>query len=112
MAALFPLLVSSPVNITTSGNHTIVAATTAKLTTVYKLFLVANGNVNVTFYDGSTALSGPLALMADGSIILNFDNNPWFTGSVNSNFIIATDEAVTVGGAIYYTLLVPYTLPN
>ena len=69
---------------------------------VYRLFLVAAGATNLTIKDGATALTGAIALPANGSITLDFDGEPWFTGSPNTNFIINSSAAVQISGRIYF----------
>lgn len=89
-------------NAAASGDTTIVAAVSAQTTKVYKLFVVCNAATNITFKDGSTALTGAIPLGANGSITLDFDGDAWFTGSTNTAFKINSSAATQCSGRAYY----------
>jgi len=90
-------------NAAASGDTAAVAAASAKVTRVYRLFIVVGGATNITFKDGATALTGAIPLAANQSITLDFDGEPWFTCSNNSAFNINSSNAVQVSGRVYYT---------
>lgn len=97
-----PLSVS--VVTSTSATVTGVAAITGQIIRVYKMFLVVGGTTNLTFQDGTTALSGALPFVANGSIILDNSGTPWFTTSVGNAFNIGNSgSSVQVSGTVYYT---------
>ena len=79
------------------------AAVTSQIIRIYKLFLVSAGTTNITFEDGTTALSGALPLVANGSITLDLDGQPWFTCTKGNAFTISNSGGVQVSGAVYYT---------
>ena len=81
-----------------------VAASAGQVIRVYKMFLVVGGATNITFEDGSTALCGPLPLLANESIVLDIDGTPWFTTTSGNAFNIANSGSVQVSGTIYYML--------
>lgn len=88
-----------------SGTIAAIAAPAAtEVIRVYKLFLVLGGITNITFEDGSTALCGPLPMLANGSITLDNDGLPWFTTSPGNAFNILNSGAVLVAGTVYYTV--------
>ena len=70
---------------------------------VYKLFLVTGGTTTITFEDGSTTLAGGLPMVANGSITLDLDGQPWFTCGRANNFTIGNSGNLQVSGAVYYT---------
>lgn len=80
------------------------AGTASSIIRIYKLFLVATGATNIQFQDGSTALSGALALAANGSVTLDLDGQPWFACSTGNAFTISNSGATQVSGTVYYTL--------
>ena len=88
----------------TSGTISAPAGTTGSIIRVYKLFLVVTGAVSITFKDGSTALSGAMALAANGAITLDLDGQPWFVCSPGNAFTIAQSGSTQVSGTVYYTL--------
>jgi hypothetical protein len=79
------------------------AGTASEIIRIYKLFLVAAGATNVQFQDGSTALSGALALSANGAITLDLDGQPWFTCSPGNAFTISNSGGTQISGTVYYT---------
>lgn len=87
-----------------SGDLTVVAATSAQSTKLYRLLLIAAGATTITFKDGAATLTGAITLSAGGSIVLDFDGEPWFTGTVNTAFIINNSAAVQISGRAYYIL--------
>ena len=54
------------VNASASGSNTIVAAVTNKRIRVLSYVIIAAGDVSVTWQSASNALSGPMALAANG----------------------------------------------
>jgi hypothetical protein len=78
------------------------AATGSQIIRVYKLFIVVAGATNITFQDGSTALTGPMPLAANEAIVLDIDGTPWFTTSAGNAFNIANSGTVQVSGTIFY----------
>lgn len=94
--------VASVVN-SSSGTVAAVAAVSGYIIRVYKLFLVVGGTSNLTFEDGSTALSGPIPLVANGSVVLDNSGTPWFTTSAGNAFNILNSGSVQISGTVYYT---------
>jgi len=95
-------LTEAKIDIGASGTTAIVSATTAQTSRLYRLLLVAAAPVNVTIKDGSTALTGAIALAAGVPFILPLDGEPWFTTSANSALNLTTDGNVQVSGRVYY----------
>lgn len=87
-----------------SATITAVSSVAGKLIRVYRLFLVVGGVTNLTFQDGSTPQSGPLPMIANGSVVLDIDGTPWFWTSGRNNFEIANSGSVQVSGTVYYSL--------
>ncbi|MFN4259777.1 MAG: hypothetical protein ACK4RK_10800 [Gemmataceae bacterium] len=96
-------LTAGAVNVSSSGNHTLVSGTFGQTVRVYRLMLVVAEAVTVQFRDGSSSnLTGPLPLQAGGAIILDFDGEPWFTTSSGNGFVLNLSAAVQVSGRIWY----------
>lgn len=70
---------------------------------VWKLWLVANGAVTIQYFDGATALSGPIALVSGGSQSFAYDGTANFIVSIGNAFIINLSGAVQVSGTVYYS---------
>lgn len=86
-----------------AGDNTIVAGTGGQTIRVHKIFLVFASDVNVTIKDGAgTSLTGVITMKAGGSIVLDFDSEPWFVTSVGNAFVINLSAAVQMSGRVYY----------
>ena len=97
------LTAEAVINSTTSGNHTIISAVAGKIISVYSLFLSAGSSVDITFFDNTTSLTGPMPFVASQYIFLDDRQPAWFTLAVNSPFIINTSGAAQISGRCYYT---------
>jgi hypothetical protein len=93
-----------PINISSSGNNTVIPALTGAGFKIWKMWLVANGAVTVTYQDGaSTAISGPVALVSGGSQSFSYEGTAHFNTSIGNAFVINLSGAVQVSGTVYYT---------
>jgi hypothetical protein len=63
---------------------------------------MASAATTFTTKDGTTVLTGPMSLATYEAMALDFDGEPWFTGSVNTNFIVNSSAAVQVSGRVYF----------
>lgn len=89
---------------TGTGDNTIIAAVTGRSIYVWKIFFTCAGAVNVTFKDGTTALSGAIILTANGSSMsLSYDGAPWFSTTNGNAFVINSSGAVALSGIVHYT---------
>ena len=86
------------VNISSSGDNTIIAASAGNTIRIVKLVLAAQSPVAITLKDGSTAVFGPATLT---SVALDNDNCPLILTSGNA-FVINLGAAVQVGGYVMY----------
>ena len=92
------------INISASGDNTIVAAVTAQTIRVHKLFLAASGAVSIKFKDGaSTDFMPAFPLQAYGGMVLDSDQDPWFVTTAGNALIINLSAAVQVSGILYYS---------
>ncbi len=92
----------SIISSTTTGDHIVIAKQAGKTIQVFSLFLTVGSTVSLTFINGTTNLTGAMAMTAYSQLFLNDRKSPWFTCSPNSDFIINTSAAVTVAGRCYY----------
>jgi hypothetical protein len=94
------------VNFSASGDNTIVAAVAKQTIQMVGILLVVSGNTSLTFKSGTggTALSGAMAMLANGSLILDpSQNNLWYqTLSPANNLVLNSSSAVQVSGTVYY----------
>lgn len=99
-----PTITAASVSFSSSGDNTVIAAVSSKVIKVYKVVLVFAGAANITIKDGSsTALTGVMSMLANGSITLDNDGQPWFTTSASNALVMNISAGVQVSGRIYYT---------
>jgi hypothetical protein len=100
-ATIGPYVQQAPVNFSSSGNNTIITGLSGTRIRILQFFLVFSGAVNVTYYSGTTALSGPLEFAFAGAQVQDFIQLP-LTCNEGDSFIINLSAAVQVGGTIWY----------
>jgi hypothetical protein len=87
-----------------SGNNTVIAAIGGKVIRVFRMALVVAGATNITFEDSTpTLFTGAMPFQANGSLVLDFTDEPWFTTAVGAAFVINSSNAVQVSGVVYFT---------
>ena len=97
-----PNFSTAAITFNTTGDNTLVAGATGKIIQVFKLFVVVSAITNLTFKDGTTAQSGALPMLANGSAFFAFDTTPWFFASPGNNFVLNQSGTAQVSGTIYY----------
>ena len=90
-----------------SGDNTLVAATSGRKIKVTALFLVAAGAVTVRFESaaGGTALTGQMNFPANGGIVLPENSRGWFETNAGELLNLELGGAVSVDGALTYELV-------
>jgi hypothetical protein len=89
-----------------SGDQTLVGLITDQYIRVLAMVLVTNGDVAVTFKDGSTALTGAMSLPADGDkIVLPYNEAGWFETTTGQALVLNLSGAVEVDGCLVYAIL-------
>jgi hypothetical protein len=93
------------INSSAGGDILPVAAVPSQIIRVYKMLFVVTSATTITFKDGAagTAVSGPMDLAANGSVVLDMDGQPWYVTSAGNAFAINSSAAVKVAGTIWYT---------
>lgn len=89
------------VNISSSGDNTIIAAVAGKSITVHRVKILLASQTTVTFKDGASALSGPETCTYQ---ILDFSDDPYYRTTAGNAFIINLGANVQCGGTIWYRL--------
>lgn len=99
-------LVNAVISFSSSGDNTVVAAGASnQIIRVFRIWFVVATATNITFKSGgSTTLSGVATLGANGSLVFDYEGEPWFTTAAGQAFVINSSAAVVVGGTVYYTL--------
>lgn len=102
-ADAFTSLKSEPIDFSLAGDNVVVSGVAGNRILVFRIFFVVDGDTEITFQSGVvTELSGPIALVANGSITLDISNVPWFQTDAGKDFIISSSQSVQVSGTVYY----------
>lgn len=90
-------------NAAASGDTTLVAATASVKTRVYRMKLSVAGATIISIKDGAGTTLEKFNFAGDGgALILDFSARPWYTGTVNTAFILNSSAAVQVDGSLEY----------
>lgn len=96
-------LQQASVNVAGVGDNILVAAVASKTIYVYKIFLEFADAVTAKFKSGAgTDLTGPLSKSAGGSMVLDYDGEPWFETVAGEAFVLNLSAAIQSSGRIYY----------
>ena len=96
------------INASATGDNTLVAGVASQVIRAFKLFLVVSAATNLTFKDGGSALTGAIAMTANGSITLDLDPRyPWFTTSAGNSLVLGQSGSAQISGRVYYEQGVP-----
>ncbi len=96
------------INITASGDSTLIAGAAGKQVRVYRMKLTVASASNILIKDGSTTvLDGPLTFAANGAMVLDFTNinmPPWYITSTGNDLVINNSSGVQLGGNVDYLI--------
>jgi hypothetical protein len=99
------------VNLTGTGDNTIVASDPNRQIRVWQFFMVnthASTDVNITWKEGSTSTSGAYVLKAGGGAHSEpCSGTPWAIVPVGSAFVLNTSASGSIQGTFYYTYQQP-----
>jgi hypothetical protein len=90
-----------------SGDNTLVAATSGKKIAILGCVLVAAGSVNVRFESGAggTAMSGQINLTTNSGFTLPYSEGGWSQTAVGALLNLELSGAVSVDGMLIYCLV-------
>ena len=92
------------INFSSSGDNTVISAVSANPIKIYGIVFTVAGATNITFKDGTTALSGAIVLTGNGSsMTLPVNDEPYFTVSIGNAFVVNNSNAVQASGVVWYT---------
>lgn len=98
-----PFTTTAPITFSGSGDNSLVAGVAGQIVRLYRIFFVVSGATNLTIKDGaSTSLSGAMAFGANGSLILDFQAEPWYMTASGNALVLNSSNAVQVSGTIWY----------
>jgi hypothetical protein len=85
-----------------AGDNAIVAAVASQTVRVYRLVLVFAGTTTAIVKQGATALTGTMTFQPGATLVLDFSEEPWFTGASGAAINLTLGSAVQVSGLIQY----------
>ncbi|MFA5506966.1 MAG: hypothetical protein WC423_16155 [Vulcanimicrobiota bacterium] len=94
----------TPINVSASGDTTLVAAQSGKRIWVLGYDLVTDGDVTITFKSGSIVITGPYAFNADSRGIEKGGNGPAFRTVGGDALVMNLSDAVQVSGVLRYVV--------
>lgn len=92
-------LTAVPVNLSSSGDNTIVSGIPSVVIAVHRVVLAAASPVTIQFKSNTTELSGPQSVSQIG---LSASATPYYETTAGEALVISLGAAVQVGGTIWY----------
>jgi len=99
-----PSALAASINIATAATHSIISGVAGKKIRIVSLFFTVAGEVNITLFDGGTAISGPMdfgGASEPRGIVIPFPYSPLELSAGNA-FKINLSLAVQVSGMVCY----------
>jgi hypothetical protein len=93
---------SLPVNVSTSGNNTIIPAVADRVITVLSYMLQAHGTVLSTWSDGVTSLTGPLSFHDREGLSESSEITYLFKTGLGRPLVLVLSDAIQVSGRVLY----------
>ena len=86
------------------GDNIIVPAPAGAAIELYQIYLVLGADSTGTFKAGvgGVALSGPLPMLANGSIVLDFSGAAWHETTPGNSLVLNSSSGVQISGTAYY----------
>lgn len=91
----------------TSGDNTLVAATSGQKIVVTSMMLISAGDVTARLESGAggTALTGQMTLVAGSGFVLDHNETGWFETAYGELLNLELSDAISVDGFINYRKL-------
>lgn len=96
-------LTAAAISVNATGATALVAGVSLMKVRVFRIAFVVTAATTVTLQDGTTNLSGPIPLGANGAVTLDNSGDPWFTTSLGNAFNLSSAVATQISGMLYYT---------
>lgn len=102
-AATMSQMLEAKIDFAGSGDTTLIAGVASQTVRIHRIFFVVGAATNIIFKDGATALTGAIPMLANGSFVLDYSGEPWFTTTAANGFVVNSSAGVQISGRIYYT---------
>lgn len=96
-------LTRATINFSSSGDNTIISADPDNKIFIQRLWLVTGGTTSLTFKDNLSS-PGAIPMIANGALVFDMSDEPWFITAINTPFIINSINAIQVSGIVHYSL--------
>lgn len=100
-----PHLKRIAINISSSGDNSIIPADANNRILIHRLWFVCRDATDLTFKDNLPS-PGAVPMTGGGALVFDLSGEPWFVTDINTAFIINSSVATNVCGECYYSLAV------
>lgn len=97
-------LLTAKIDFASASDNTVIAAVASNRILIHRIWFVCSIADNLTFKDGSTALSGAVPMGATGGLTFDLSGEPWFVTTVGNAFKIGSSAGAQISGIVYYSL--------
>lgn len=95
---------NTPLSFSAGGDNTIIAAPANGPINIYGISFTVTAATNITFKDGTTALTGAIVLTGNGSSLTwPLQDEPYLVVLPGDAFVINQSGSATIGGIVWYT---------
>ena len=94
------IISNAKIDFSASGDTAVIAGVSGRRIYVFRLYFILGAATNITFKNGSTALTGAMPFLANGFMILDPTQVPWHQTDLGAAFNINSSNAVQVSGSI------------
>jgi hypothetical protein len=91
------------INANGPADTTLIAAQPGQTIRLFRLLLVANGSLSITFKDGGTPLTPSFTLSTSQTFNLHLVGEPWLITSAGNALVLNVSNSTFVCGRAYYT---------
>lgn len=96
------IIQNAVIDFATAIDKAVVPAVAGLRIYVFRLYFILGGASNITFKNGTIALTGAMPFNTNQGMVLDPTECPWHQTDVGSGFIISSSNPVQVSGSIGY----------
>jgi hypothetical protein len=96
-------VLSSTYNVVSVAISSPIAAVGGQTVRVFRLIVTVDAATTINFRDGTNNFGDSYPMLANGSIVLDLTNEPWYITSTGNAFVIKQSGSANISYAVYYT---------
>jgi hypothetical protein len=96
-------VLSSTFNVTSVGISTPVAGVASQTVRVFRILVTVDATTTLNFSDGATNFGDQFPLLANGSVVLDLTNEPWYITSSSNGFVIKQSGSANISYSVWFT---------